>query len=753
MQGGKWTVGFFVALALGGLAAGPVFSASSQTWKNRTRSEREQGDLKGVSLGPDGTLTLGPAFETLASAAEPYLWSLARDSRGIVYAGTGNEGKVYRLERDGKLELFFDSPELEVHALAVDTRDNLYVGTSPRGKIYRVSPSGDSEEFFSPGETYVWSLIFDGKGNLYAGTGSQGKIYRIPHSGKGEVFLDTEETHVRILVFAPGGDLLAGTDGKGMLLRMDPAGKSRVLASAPLPEVTALVVGDAGKIYFACAGQAAPRTPQRPAAVAPPQPRPPQQQGNEEERPPGQPPQEGAPAQQPAQPQQPPAPTPTTGAGVESKVLALEADGYAREIWAQPGELILSLALERDGNLIAGGGTDGKIYRLDPVRTDSTLLNKADSSQVSCLLKEPNGSLLAAGSNLGALYRLGGRVASEGTFQSAAFDAKVFSSWGKLSWRSETPPGTSVRIQVRTGNTADPDESWSEWSAPLDRFEGSAVDSPKARFLQWKAILKSDAGKASPKLREVAVNYLQRNLPPELKSVEIQVPGVIFQKPNKSASGAAVPGEGASTPGRGDREKGAHRGSQQPRPQNDREGRAAQWGASDPNGDDLVYSVFYRGTDEREWKLMEKDLSDPFFSWDATSMADGTYLLRVVAEDAPSNPEDSVLSAERLSDPFDVDNNPPRVGPLQASVLGAAVNLEFEVVDSFSNVGEVIYSVNAREWEVAPPEDGITDSARESYRLELKSLAPGEIAVVVKATDAVGNSATAKTVVQLGAAR
>jgi hypothetical protein len=736
-----------IALAFMALGTIPLSAASSQIWKNRTRAEREQGDLKGVSLAADGMLSLGPSFEMISSVADPYLWSLARDSHGTVYAGGGNDGKVYRLGKDKKLEVFYDAGELEVHCLAIDARDNLYVGTSPRGKIYRVTPSGKAEEFFVPGETYIWSLLFDAKGNLYAGTGTQGRIYRISPSGKGEVFLDTEETHIRVLALAKDGKILAGTDGKGMVLRVDPSGKSTVLSSAPLPEVTALIAGSDGHIYFSAVGQGSRPAP-RPPPPAPPA-RPPSPSGEDAPAPPqpeGQPPQPAPPAQAP-----PPA-SPGVGA-VEGKVLALETDGYTREIWGQSGEIILALAEAKDGAVLAGGGSDGKIYRIDPVRAETTLLNKADSSQITSFLREPGGSVLASGGNLGALFRIGGRVASEGTFQSNAFDAKVFSSWGKMTWRSEDPSGTSIRIQVRTGNTPEPDASWSEWSAPLEQKDGSLVDRPKARYVQWRATLHSSEGKASPRLGEVALNFLQRNLPPEVKSVEVQAPGIVFQKPNKSPAMAAAPGDGATSAARGDREKGAHRAVQQPRPQSDKEGRAAQWGATDPNGDDLLFTVYYRGTDEKDWKLMEKDLTDPFFSWDATSMADGIYLLRVVAEDSPSNPENSALSAERLSDPFDVDNNPPRIGPIRAEVSGASARLLFEVSDSFSNMGEVIYSVNAREWEVATPQDGITDSPVEQYRLDLAGLAPGEVTVVIKASDSAGNSSTAKTVLKVGSQR
>ncbi len=743
---------FFASATLGVvLASASVWAASSQVWRHRTRTEREQGDLKGVSLLKDGALTLGSGFETVAKSPDPYLWSLARDSRGSIYAGTGNDGKVYRLEKGGELRLLFDSQELEVHALAVDSKDNLYVGTSTKGKIYRVDPTGRATEFFAPEETYIWSLVFDRKGNLYAGTGTQGKIYKIPPSGKGEVFLDTDETHVRVLAVGPDGNLLAGTDGKGLLLGIDSEGRSRVIANSPLGEVTALVLGPSGRIYFAAAGQAATR-PAVPRPAPPAAPRPSQTPPSvpEEERPPGQPPEN----QPPPAPQPPPTPpTPPPGSAVESRILEVEKDGYAREIWTGSGDLILSLAQDREGNLVAGAGTDGKIYRIDAVRADATLMNKADSAQVTVLLPEPGGSILAGGSNLGALYRLGGKVAAEGTYESAPFDARVYSIWGRVMWHSETPPGSSVRIQLRTGNTSDPDATWSEWSALYDQPDGSVIDRPRARYVQWRAILKSDDGRAVPRLGEVAVNFLQRNLPPEVKAVDVQAPGVVYQKPNKAGGAGSSPGEGSTATARSDRDKTARRQPQQPRPQGEREGRAVQWTATDPNGDDLLYSVYYRGVDEKEWKLMEENLTDAFFSWDATSMADGTYLLRVAAEDSPSNPSDASLTAERLSDPFDIDNNPPRIDSIKAAVSGSNARLEFNVSDSFSVVGAVEYSVNAREWQVVYPVDGISDSNREEYRVELSRLPGGEVTVVVRANDAAGNSASAKAVFQVAGAR
>jgi sugar lactone lactonase YvrE len=732
--------------ALAGALDGPGAGAgTTQIWKHRTRAEREQGDLQRVAVQPDGSLTLGPAVEMVSETPDPYVWSLLRDSRGRIYAGTGNEGKVYRLEKHGKPELVFDAPELEVHALAADRSGNLFVGTSPDGKIYRVEGPGRSAVFFDPGEKYIWSLVFDRRGDLYAATGTEGRVYRIAPTGRGEVLLDSEETHVRVLALDAQGRILAGTDGKGVLQRIDPStGRVEGLANSPLPEVTAIATGPEGKIYFAAAGQAA-RGPQRPSPTAA-RPAPAAPPAAEGERPPGQPPETAQ--QTPAPPQPPPAqPPPPSVPALEGKVLCLEPDGYAREIWSATGEMILSLALDADGNLIAGSGSEGKVHRIDPRRAEASLLHKSSSQQVTALLAEPGGSTLAAGSNLGSILRIGGGVAAEGTFESTTFDAKVYSTWGRITTRSEVPTRSAIEFAIRTGDTPEPDASWSDWIPDADK-SGAEAKRPRGRYARFRAKLVSRDGRTSPRLGEVALPYLQRNFPPELRSLEVQGPGVVFQKPNKAGTPGSSPQE-SSAAARGERT--ARRPVQQPRPQPERDGRAVQWNAVDPNGDDLLYSVYYRGVEETEWKLMDRELTDPFFSWDGTAMADGTYLLRVVADDAPSNPPGASLTSERWSDPFDVDNNPPGIGEVRTSVEGSRVRIEFEVVDAFSIVATVEMSRNAGEWRSVTPRDGLADATREEFRIEIDSLPAGEHTVVIRARDAAGNSVTTQTVFRIAA--
>src|SRR5258707_2297976 len=90
------------------------------------------GETEGLSVDSEGRVRLAPATRVVQDPEAPYVWSLARDAEGRLYVGTGNEGKVFRIE-NGKASLLFDAPELEVHALAVREYSRLYTSTTPDG--------------------------------------------------------------------------------------------------------------------------------------------------------------------------------------------------------------------------------------------------------------------------------------------------------------------------------------------------------------------------------------------------------------------------------------------------------------------------------------------------------------------------------------------------------------------------------------------------------------------------------------------
>jgi hypothetical protein len=747
------------------LSMTPLLAVTSQTWRLREKEEFEKGEPKGVSLAADGAIRLSPILDTLYETPQPYVWALAQDRRGAVYVAGGNDGEIHRIGPSGKGEFFFRAQEPEVHALAAGDDGYVYAAGSPGGRVYKIAPDGKEQWTCDTGEKYVWALAFDRQGRLFAGTGTEGRVLKIDPSGRSEVFFDSAETHIRSLHVDSEGNLLAGSDGHGLIFRISPRGEGVVLYDAPLNEVAALVPGPQGTIYAAVVGEGTRGTPrgERQAALS---------GGASPAAPPAS---EGGQGAQPA-----PAVQPQAEQGVslamEGKVLAVSPDGYGREIWSGSQEAVLSLEMSGDGRLLMGSSHKGRIYMLDPDGT-TTEIARVSSSQVTVLQRRagagrPGGGredvsrrrargapaddeqeragrteVLVGASNEGAVAALRTGFVPSGAYESRVLDARSFAAWGMVSWRADLPKGTAIALNTRSGNTEDPDRTWSAWSPDLGDGQGAPASSPPARFLQWRAVLTTQDPGRTPQLREVAITYLQRNIPPEIRKAEVQAPGVAMQKvpavqPGQAAD--AKPGPGGAEAEGGTR----HR----PRPQSRRYfeagARSISWQAADPNDDDLFYDVFYRAADETRWKKIRTGIDEDFVTLDSTAMPDGTYVVRVVVSDAPSNPPGQSLTAEKVTERFDVDNTPPRVESIRTEVRSGSVALSFKVADSFSIVRQTAYAVDAGDWVEAAAADGLNDSPTESYSLTIPSLPAGEHSIVIRATDAAGNVGAGKAVVE-----
>src|SRR5215831_3711680 len=93
-------------------------ASSSKFFQAATQAEFLKGEVDNLSIDSQGRLVLGPATELIYETSAPFVWSLAVSSDGALFIGTGNEGKVFRIDEQGKGSIFFDAPEIEVHALA-----------------------------------------------------------------------------------------------------------------------------------------------------------------------------------------------------------------------------------------------------------------------------------------------------------------------------------------------------------------------------------------------------------------------------------------------------------------------------------------------------------------------------------------------------------------------------------------------------------------------------------------------------------
>jgi hypothetical protein len=166
------------------------------------------------------------------------------------------------------------------------------------------------------------------------------------------------------------------------------------------------------------------------------------------------------------------------------------------------------------------------------------------------------------------------------------------------------------------------------------------------------------------------------------------------------------------------------------------------WKADDDNDDRLQYDVFYRREGETAWKPLKRGLWDPIVVWDTTSVPDGTYYVKVVASDAPSNSPATALVGEFESVSFDIDNTPPNVEVQSATRSGSRVNVKFVVRDEQSAVQRVEYSLDASKWQTAFPVDGIPDSRREDFDVVVEDAAAAQ-SIIIRVTDAMNNVATA----------
>ena len=66
--------------------------------------------------------------------------------------------------------------------------------------------------------------------------------------------------------------------------------------------------------------------------------------------------------------------------------------------------------------------------------------------------------------------------------------------------------------------------------------------------------------------------------------------------------------------------------------------RSFQWQAEDRNGDTLEYSIYYRPLNETTFRLLKDKLRDNFYTIDGATLADGRYIIKIIASDAPDNP-------------------------------------------------------------------------------------------------------------------
>lgn len=707
-SGSRRSYALALAAALLVLVA-PVATAlavGTTLWQLDTARQLEQGELENVVLSSLGEMKVGRSATRIALDDVALVWSAVEAPDGAVYLGTGNTGAVLRL-RGSKVEEVARLDALVVSALAVGDGGAIYAGTLPGGKIYRLDGAAPGAKAAAPAvlatldrAEHVWALEWDSKRRvLFAATGPEGLIYSISPTGRAEVYYDADDDHALSLhLAAPGGDLLAGTSPGALLLRISGPGRALALHDFDATEVSGIARrGD--DLYVTV--NTFPEPPEIPSTGA--------------------------------------AKTKTETSKVrpkpgKGKIFRRRPDGGLEPLLDFEDGHLTSIEALDDGLVYAGTGGKGRVVAVGDDRVTYTVAD-VDERQVLALALGGREPVFATG-DAGAVYRLGAAAPALAEYRSPPIDAAFVSRWGRLEWRGSG----RLEVQTRSGNTEEPDATWSDWSGPL-ASPGSPVASPPARYLQVRVRWSRDAGAV---LRGLGGFYLTGNQRPVVTAVEADSPFVVTRpevKAKAKVKAATAPAAGGSSTSKASPAATAAERSVVVK---------LRWKVENPDNDPLRYRLFFKEESEPVWRPIlpsDKVLSSTSYDWNTGAVPAGRYLIKVEASDELDNPPPRVGRSEKVSPPVVIDNQPPRV----EGVTAKGRKITGRAIDAFSPIHELRYSLDGLQWSPVAPTDELLDSREEPFAFELPaSLPAGSYTVAVQAFDRARNSATARVVTTIG---
>lgn len=695
---GRWCARAVLAsLVLATLLATAAQASDTQWWIIDSPSDHAKSESHGIVVRADGSLEPGPRAVSTRLDSLTVVWAAVVLKDGSV-ALAGDQGLILRWSPGGGVRPWARLAAGQVLSLAVDG-DGVVAGTGPEGLVYRISAHGDTTLLARTGERYVWGLARAGNSAWYAATGSKGRLLLL-EGGKVRIVADTDESNLISILEDGNGGVFAGGDSKGRVYHLFADGSLRTIFDAGEDEIRALAFGPDGALYA--------------AALSTP--------GTTED-------------DKDAEPK----PVETAPTGGRATIYRVVPDSSAMAWWVSPQPLVFALAGtgETAGGrrgLIVATGSRAAVYLVERAGGASQWLTSPEG-QVTALAGGPGGRLYAATSNPAALWQLGPDRAPSGELSSLALDARRIARFGQLQWRGEAAGGR-VSLSTRSGNSDEPDSTWSPWVPVGNGERGGAIRSLPARYLQWRIAF---AG-GNPRIESVETSWREQNQAPRVEDALVSPQGGAFREgelqPRLETVTQNLPG--------GQRVEYSAPSAGTPLQLRDlpmwaRGLRTVQWRASDPNGDPLRFQVDMRPEPAGPWTLLAKDLEATNHTWDTSASPDGRYRLRVTACDAGGNALGEELRSETLSQPFTVDNTPPLVTALEARAEAGALIVTGKAEDAASALQRIEVSLDDGPWRAVTPDGGFTDQPAHSFRVRLGDVAPGEHTVGVRVVDLSGN--------------
>ena len=663
-----------------GFAAIAVLCSSSHAYAVGTRHwvlERGEdfkgGDLKGVAVDSSGKVRAGFDLGSQRIDGEPVIWSALARKDGSILLGTGNEGRLLEL-RDGRVNKLAESGALVITSLVEGWDNAVFAASIPQGKVFKWEHNKLSLFASLPGAEHVWQLAYDARrATLYAATGPQGKLFRISKDGHADIEFDAPEDHLMSLAIMPDGTLVAGSSEKAKLYHVTGPGRSTVMYDFARTEVRAIAVSSRGDVY-AIANDI------RTTSTA---------------------------IMRTKSAESPAAPTSTMskikGKGV---LVRIDPHGVPEILLSEDDEQLISLALGRDGQPYVGTGVEGRIYTVSESHR-SVLMADTEERQVSALQLEGPTPFVVC-SDPAVIHPIRGMGGIDAAWTSKVLDAGLRASFGRIDWQATG----DIQILTRSGNTHEPDDSWSPWSAPLVR--PGRITSPPGRYFQLKARF---GGNGQPDLTRVEVFFITDNQRAVVTRVDASPAGL-----SDRGSSDGVVASGGPISGRASTDINL------------------EWQVDNPDKDSLRFRLKYQLLGTGTWyNLLQPNevLSKTSYKWDTSTLPEGRYRISVEASDELSNPPPRTTRHSLESGVIVVDSTPPTMQDL--SLVGR--KLKLRAVDGASPIQRVeVALVGTEAWFPLDPVDGVFDEPNESIDADVSAVVPpGKHLVAVRVYDAAGN--------------
>lgn len=695
-----------------GTALPEAFAESPRFFELEGFSRFVDNNPESTAITEEGAIALPPGVrERLSDAAVAFGTACAQGDNIIL--SRVEDGGIVSVDPKGKVRELHNVQEAMVTALLCDA-DAIYIAVaSPAAKIYRLDNKGRIDTFFAPEASYIWDMVKGPKGGVFIATGEPGSVVNIDARGKAKTLFKAEQTHLKSLAYDSKLGLFVGGGERGVVYQSADLEHFRALYDTGTTEITALIVREPYVFAAGVTGAA--------ALIA----------------------------QEPGEPQAAGASKKgKTGADVRSQLVRIGIDGTSDILAGSGDEAVFALAFDARGQVIVATGATGRddprgrLYSIDPDNKLISMLYQSPSRRLTHLVHLSHGDLAAVANGSARIVDLTRALSRSGVFMTQAFDTGINSTYGLVQILGTWPKSCGAKLSVRTGQTQEPDATWSTWTKPMAAPGNKAVRVPSGRFVQARLVLEGP-GDATPLVHRLRIAYLRQNVAPFVREVTVLRKGLALTAVPKDDSkvklvAVADKADDQTTP----EAPSAHA---PPRARQAQEPGAVtiKWQSDDPNGDELVYDLLVRGSEEITWRLLKGQLEDPFYTLKSSQLPDGYYYFRVRASDARSNPDGLDKSDTRDSRAVLIDNTPPAVSKLKVVQQKREVTILGHVEDEQGPLIELSYALDGQMPRPIAPEDGLLDGPSEQFTIKLSELAAGRHTLTVRALDEADNQGVA----------